>query len=48
MGTYEGQWEHDLKHGQGVYLWEDGDRYEGLWKNSKRHGNGNYQWANGN
>lgn len=27
-------------HGQGTYVYADGDKYEGEWKDDKRHGRG--------
>ena len=41
---YEGDYQNDLKHGQGVYTYPNGDVYEGEWKNGLRHGNGRYTY----
>ena len=27
-------------HGQGVYVWPNGDKFSGIWKNGKKDGNG--------
>ena len=37
---YEGAFENDARHGQGVYDYPDGSRYEGGWKAGERHGEG--------
>ena len=29
---YEGEWEHDLRNGKGLYIFNDGDIYNGNWK----------------
>jgi len=44
---YEGEWENNLKHGEGTYIWANGDKYEGEWKDGKKHGDGTYTWADG-
>lgn len=35
---YEGSWENDKIHGDGVSYYPDGDRYEGSWTNGKING----------
>ena len=45
---YSGQWNAGVFHGQGSYLYDNGDRYVGEWKNGQKHGYGTYTWANGN
>lgn len=35
------------KHGNGVELFNNGDRYEGNYSNGKPEGNGSYFWSNG-
>jgi hypothetical protein len=37
----------DCVNGEGIYVFEDGDRYEGFFKNSKFHGQGLMLWNNG-
>ena len=44
---YSGQWNAGVFHGQGSYLYPNGDRYEGQWKNGQNYGYGTYTWANG-
>ena len=44
---YSGQWNAGVFHGQGSYLYDNGDRYQGQWRNGQKHGNGTYTWANG-
>ena len=41
---YDGQYENDLKHGQGKYTYGNGDIYKGQWKEGKRHGSGSYTY----
>lgn len=34
---YEGEWENDKKHGQGVYLYQNkGEKYEGEFRNGMK------------
>ena len=44
---YEGEWNDGLKQGQGVYMWENGDRYEGHFAADRPDGKGKYHFANG-
>jgi hypothetical protein len=44
-GRYAGEWQNDLRHGQGVNTWSNGDRYEGGWKDNKKHGQGTFTYA---
>ena len=39
---YDGQYENDLKHGQGKYTYGNGDIYKGQWHEGKRQGKGVY------
>ena len=38
--TYKGQFKNGLPHGEGTYIWANGNKYEGKWKEGKRHGRG--------
>ena len=33
------------KHGQGTFIFANGDVYKGEWKNNKRSGTGTYRWS---
>lgn len=44
---YEGEFNEGLKHGEGTYAWENGDRYQGHFANDRPDGKGRYQFANG-
>src|SRR5258705_8252663 len=44
---YEGEFSEGLKHGEGTYTWDNGDRYEGRFANDRPDGRGKYQFANG-
>ena len=44
---YSGQWNAGVFHGQGSYLYDNGDKYEGHWKNGQKYGHGTYTWSNG-
>jgi len=35
-----GEWKDNVREGQGVYDWPDGDKYQGEWKDNHRHGKG--------
>ena len=39
--------EGDCKNGNGVYVWDSGNKYEGMFKNGRRTGQGAYAFANG-
>lgn len=45
--SYDGNWEHGMKHGFGVFIWADGSRYEGNFKDDQFHGDGDYTRADG-
>lgn len=44
---YEGQFVKELKHGRGIYTWQDGTVYIGHWNNDLEHGYGEKLYANG-
>ncbi|MCB9187138.1 MAG: hypothetical protein H6601_10425 [Flavobacteriales bacterium] len=43
---YTGEWKGEMKHGHGVFRWENGMSYEGEWVNNKRNGQGKFTWPN--
>lgn len=46
-GTYMGSWKNGLRHGQGKYVWNNGDMYDGAWEDDQRQGYGVYKWHDG-
>ena len=44
---YKGGYKDGLKHGWGIFVWEDGMQYEGEWLNGKQHGKGRMLMPNG-
>lgn len=44
---YEGQIVRGLKHGEGMYTWQDGTVYTGWWDKDQEHGYGEKRYANG-
>jgi len=44
---YEGDFNDGLKHGQGTYVWDNGDRYDGKFASDRPDGVGKYHFANG-
>lgn len=49
IGTdvYEGEFVNGIVHGQGTYLWSDGDKYIGQFNNGKAHGRGIMMYRDG-
>lgn len=45
--SYHGQMLKGLKHGQGVYTWQDGTVYIGYWHHDQEHGYGEKLYSNG-
>lgn len=45
--VYKGHWKDNLRHGKGVFTWEDEEYYEGNFVEGKREGYGEYYWKNG-
>ena len=43
--TYDGKWNKDLKHGQGVHITRGKDRYSGVFSQGKRQGMGTMIYA---
>ncbi|XP_026560387.1 radial spoke head 10 homolog B2 [Pseudonaja textilis] len=42
---YEGQWERDLRHGEGRMRWlTSNQEYTGMWVNGVQHGQGTHTW----
>ena len=47
MGTYDGQFLHGKKHGEGEETLESGNTYKGQFFGNKRNGKGVYRWTTG-
>ena len=43
----QGTWKNDKANGQGVFIYENGDRYEGNFLNSDKSGHGRYTFHDG-
>lgn len=44
---YQGEFKENQKHGNGVYVWENGDRYEGEFADDRPNGKGKWSFASG-
>jgi hypothetical protein len=44
---YQGEFLEGLKHGNGTYVWDNGDRYDGAFAQDRPDGRGKYHFANG-
>ncbi|ESO88630.1 hypothetical protein LOTGIDRAFT_125797, partial [Lottia gigantea] len=44
---YHGDFNLDVRHGNGKIVWANGETYEGCFYKDRRHGNGLYTWADG-
>lgn len=42
IDQYKGEFKKGLPEGQGVYIWQTGEKYEGSWKKGLREGKGTY------
>ena len=47
VGTYEGFFKNNKRHGQGTFTWKYGDKYVGQWKDDKENGQGSYYFKDG-
>ena len=44
---YIGEFKNGAYHGQGTYIFPNGDKYIGEWKDDKKNGLGTLTWADG-
>jgi hypothetical protein len=40
-----GEWQDDMKHGQGTSVYPSGNSYSGFWVHDRREGSGTMTWA---
>tara|TARA_Y100000768_G_scaffold372339_1_gene339917 strand:- start:554 stop:1090 length:537 start_codon:yes stop_codon:yes gene_type:complete len=45
--TYEGEWKNNVPHGQGTYIFANGDKYVGNYKDGRRNGQGTFTFPGG-
>jgi hypothetical protein len=41
-GEYQGYWENDRRHGEGVFVYKNGDVYSGWWRFGEKYGKGTF------
>ncbi|KAJ3591603.1 hypothetical protein NHX12_006736 [Muraenolepis orangiensis] len=44
---YIGNYDNNIKHGQGIFYYPDGSKYEGSWVDDQKQGQGVYTYPNG-
>ena len=42
LGEYQGYWENDRRHGEGVFVYKNGDTYSGWWRFGQKEGKGTF------
>lgn len=47
VNQYEGAYENDKKHGNGIFTWASGNVYKGSYVNDEREGEGEMRWTDG-
>jgi hypothetical protein len=45
--VYCGNHKHNIRSGEGVYVWTSNDLYKGTWQEGNRTGKGTFLWSNG-
>ncbi len=45
--VYSGEWQNNLKHGQGIMHYSSGNTYTGGWEADQKQGQGCMQWGKG-
>lgn len=43
IGEYQGYWENGRRHGEGVFIYPNGDVYSGWWRFGEKEGTGTYK-----
>ena len=41
-GEYQGYWENDRRHGEGIFTYLNGDTYSGWWRFGNKEGKGTF------